>query len=56
LFQLPVRTKVVELGNMATGAITILVQTVIFFYIPILIVDAMSVHVYASWLPDSSSL
>ncbi|KAF7032439.1 hypothetical protein CFC21_043608 [Triticum aestivum] len=48
LFQLPARTRVVELGNMATSAIAILVHAVIFFCILTLVVVAIGVHVYAA--------
>lgn len=48
LFQLPARTRVVELGNMATSAIAILVHAIIFFCILTLVVVAIGVHVYAA--------
>jgi hypothetical protein len=48
LFQLPARTRVVELGNMATSAIAILVHAVIFFCLLTIFVVAIRIHVYAA--------
>ncbi|CAM0884416.1 unnamed protein product [Alopecurus aequalis] len=48
LFQLPARNRVLELGNMATSAIAILVHAVIFFCVLTLVIVAIGVHVYAA--------
>uniref|UniRef100_A0A0D9V9P1 Uncharacterized protein n=1 Tax=Leersia perrieri TaxID=77586 RepID=A0A0D9V9P1_9ORYZ len=48
IFQLPARSRVIELGNMATSAIAIIVHAVIFFCILTIFVVAIGVHVYAA--------
>ena len=55
LFQLPARTRVVELGNMATSVVAILVHSAILFCILIFVVHIMDVHVYVVYLPHSPS-
>ncbi|XP_020586919.1 uncharacterized protein LOC110029129 [Phalaenopsis equestris] len=48
LFQLPARARVIELGNMGTSAIAILVHSVLFFCILTILVIAIGIHIHAA--------
>jgi hypothetical protein len=48
LFQLAVRVRVVEFGNMGTNALSILVHTILYFCILTIVVVAIGVHVYST--------
>ncbi|MQM06714.1 hypothetical protein Taro_039540 [Colocasia esculenta] len=47
LFQLLVKSRVVEFGNMSTSGITIMVHNIILFCIFTILVVAIGVHVHA---------
>jgi hypothetical protein len=48
LFQLPARARVVELGNMGTSGLSILVHAILYFCILTIVVVAIGVHVYST--------
>ncbi|KAG8100104.1 hypothetical protein GUJ93_ZPchr0013g35148 [Zizania palustris] len=48
LFQLPARVRVVELGNMGTSVLSILVHTILYFCVLTIVVVAVGVHVYST--------
>ncbi|KAL7171796.1 hypothetical protein ACSBR2_036459 [Camellia fascicularis] len=47
LFQIPGRNRVVELGNMQTSGLSILIHTIIYFGLITIFLIAIGVHIYA---------